>query len=61
MAAIERLRQFPDLGRVVPERESIKLREIITGRFRIVYRSQVDVVEIVTVFRGSRRFPDIAP
>ncbi len=33
VAAVERLRQFPDLGPVVPERESIELREIITGGF----------------------------
>jgi toxin ParE1/3/4 len=61
VAATERLRQFPDLGRVVPERESIELREIISGRFRIVYRRRADVVEMVTVFRGSRQFLDIAP
>ena len=63
VAAVERLRQFPDLGPVVPERESIELREIITGRFRIVYRRRTDGndVEIVTVVRGSRQFPHIAP
>ncbi len=63
VAAVERLRQFPDLGPVVQERESIELREIITGRFRIVYRRRTDGndVEIVTVVRGSRQFPHIAP
>ena len=60
MASVERLGQFPDSGRVVPERESLELREVITGRFRIVYRRRRDLVEIVTVFRGSRQFPEIA-
>jgi toxin ParE1/3/4 len=54
VAAVERLRQFPDSGRMVPERHSPILREVILGNFRIVYRRGSDVVEIVTVFRGSR-------
>ena len=57
VATVERLRQFPDSGRVVPERQSPELREVVSGRFRIVYRRTPDLVEIATVFRGSRDFP----
>jgi plasmid stabilization system protein ParE len=60
MAAVERLKMFPDSGRMVPERQSPEIREVIAGRFRIVYRRNAHVVEIVTVFRGSREFPDQA-
>ena len=60
MAAVERLKTFPDSGRMVPERQSPEVREVIAGRFRIVYRRRPHVVEIVTVFRGSREFPDQA-
>ena len=60
LAAVERLRAFPDSGRMVPERQSPEVREVIAGRFRIVYRRKAHVVEIVTVFRGSREFPDQA-
>ena len=60
MAAVERLKAFPDSGRMVPERQSPEVREVIAGRFRIVYRRQAHVVEIVTVFRGSRELPDLA-
>ena len=60
LAAVERLKAFPDSGRMVPERQSTEVREVIAGRFRIVYRREAHVVEIVTVFRGSREFPDQA-
>lgn len=61
IAAVERLRMFPDSGRMVPERQSPELREVLSGKFRIVYRRKSAVVEIATVFRGSREFPAIAP
>ncbi len=54
VAAVERLREFPDSGRMVPERQSPELREVVSGKFRIVYRRRTDTVEIATVFRGSR-------
>lgn len=57
VAAVERLRVFPDSGRIVPERQSPDLREIIVGSYRVVYRRGVHTIEIVTVFRGSREFP----
>ena len=56
VAAVERLREFPDSGRMVPERQSPELREIVAGNFRIVYRRKPALVEIATVFRGSRDF-----
>ncbi len=32
------------------------VREVIHGNYRIVYRVQPDLVEIVTVFHGARLF-----
>ena len=60
VAAVERVKTFPDSGRMVPESQSPELREVIAGRFRIVYRRKAQLVEIVTVFRGFREFPDQA-
>jgi plasmid stabilization system protein ParE len=60
VAATERLIQFPEIGRIVPEVGEPRLRELIVRPFRIVYRVRVDLVEIVTVFRGSRAFPELA-
>ena len=61
VAAVERLRMFPDSGRMVPERQSPDLREVLSGKFRIVYRRKPAVVEIAAVFRGSREFPELEP
>jgi toxin ParE1/3/4 len=57
--SVERLRQFPESGRVVPERPSGELREVVSSSFRIIYRRRNAAVEIVTVFRATRRFPAI--
>src|SRR2546425_6354198 len=54
VAAVARLESHPLSGRVVPEVGDQSLREIIQGSYRIVYRVNRDVVEIVTVFHGAR-------
>ena len=41
---------------MVPERQDLQIREMIVGPYRIVYRFRAGLVEIVTVFRGSREF-----
>ena len=55
--APERLIEFPEIGRVVPEVGSPHLRELIVRPFRVVYRIRPGLVEIATVFRSSRQFP----
>jgi toxin ParE1/3/4 len=56
VAAVERLKAFPESGRIVPERNAPDIREVIVGRHRVVYRRKTGLVEIATVFRGSRQF-----
>jgi toxin ParE1/3/4 len=56
IAAIDRLEQFPLLGRHVPETSQADVRELIKPPYRIVYRTG-EIVKILTVFRGSRLFP----
>ena len=56
VAAVERLKQFPESGRMVPERKAQDIREVIVGAYRVVYRHKAGLVEIATVFRGSRQF-----
>jgi addiction module RelE/StbE family toxin len=58
VAAVERLTQFPESGRIVPERNLPAIREVIVEPFRVVYRVRAGIVEIATVFRASRLFPD---
>ena len=58
--APERLLDFPESGRVVPERGQSELREVIVRPYRMVYRVRSDSIEIVTVFHASRLFPELA-
>src|SRR5436190_22967469 len=53
-SAAGRLRRFPESGHVVPEFGSLSIREVFYGPYRIIYRFQNDVVEILTVFHGAR-------
>jgi plasmid stabilization system protein ParE len=59
--AVERLADFPESGRIVPEFDDPVIREVIRKTCRIVYR--VDggkrVVEIARVWHAARGTPDI--
>ena len=56
VAVVERLKAFPESGRIVPERSDPTIREVVVSRYRAVYRRRADSVEIATVFRGSKEF-----
>lgn len=58
---VERLTDFPESGRIVPEFENPEIREVIRSPFRIVYKfhSEKKIIEIVRVWHGSRGSPDI--
>ncbi len=51
---VERLPDFPESGRVVPELDVAKIRELIRPPFRIVYRIDGTRIRIVRVWRGER-------
>lgn len=55
VAHVERLADFPESGRVVPEFDFVRLREIIHPPFRIVYRLGEGRVRVVRVWRSERR------
>lgn len=52
---VERLVEFPESGRIVPEFDVTQLREIIHPPFRIVYRLDNDRVRVVRVWRSERQ------
>jgi toxin ParE1/3/4 len=54
-SSIDRLEQFPESGRIPPELERSKYREIIVGPCRVFYRVDQDNVYIVYVMRGERQ------
>lgn len=55
------LAQFPQLGRVVPEKNDDTIREIIFRSYRIIYKvlAQNETVAIARVWHGARGEPDI--
>ena len=52
--SVQKLNDFPNIGRVVPETNVPTIREIIFQNYRIIYRFINDMVEIITIFHGSR-------
>ena len=54
IALIEDLPSHPDRGRVFPEFNQSKLRELIHPPFRIVYRHDPQSLSIVRVWRSER-------
>jgi plasmid stabilization system protein ParE len=54
VAQVERLADFPESGRTVPEFGLAPLREIIHLPFRIVYHLEKNRVRIVRVWRSER-------
>jgi addiction module RelE/StbE family toxin len=52
--ATDRLAQFPESGRVLPELGRADCREIIVGDYRIIYRIATDAVWVTGVIHGAR-------
>ncbi|MGB8335451.1 MAG: type II toxin-antitoxin system RelE/ParE family toxin [Desulfobacterales bacterium] len=62
---VERLRDrarnalvAPLAGRKVPEFSRDDIRELIEGKYRIVYQVFADRLVVLTVFEGHRLFPE---
>jgi plasmid stabilization system protein ParE len=59
IGATDRLAQFPESGRPVPELGQPGVREVIYRPYRIVYRLVgADEIHILTVHHAARRFPE---
>jgi toxin ParE1/3/4 len=55
IAGVERLVDFPESGRIVPEFGVDRVREIVHPPFRIVYRLDETRVRVIRVWRGERK------
>jgi addiction module RelE/StbE family toxin len=60
-ARVDTLEKFPELGRVVPERNQPNIREIVVKNYRIVYRlhPKENFLAILRVWHGARGEPEI--
>jgi len=54
LAALEKLKRFPNSGRPFPEFNNPTLREILKGSIRILYRQQGREFRILTFHHASR-------
>ena len=61
IAETDKLRDFPEIGRVVPEYDVSTIREIFVRSYRIVYRVNHErrLVEIARVWHAARGTPDL--
>ncbi|RUO21389.1 type II toxin-antitoxin system RelE/ParE family toxin [Aliidiomarina haloalkalitolerans] len=51
-SCVDRLVEFPESGRVVPEVRLQRIREVVFGSYRVIY-SVTNQVDILTVRRSS--------
>ena len=51
------LEKHPFMGRVVPELNNERIRELIVGNYRVVYENEESSVNILTVHHSKRIFP----
>ncbi len=54
LQTVDRLVDFPESGRIVPEIGEKSIRELILGSYRIIYRRRTEAVEVLTVHHGAR-------
>ncbi len=59
ISATKYLKKYPRLGKIVPEIKDSKIREIVTGNYRIIYlivnESRIDILTIHHSARDLRR------
>ena len=59
--AAERLVEYPNSGRVVPENNDHSVREILYQHYRIIYRVRTEYIEMLTVIHGARDLEELDP
>jgi toxin ParE1/3/4 len=57
----DRVQEFPEFGRIVPEYRNANIREIIFRPYRIVYRVDHDrkLCEIARIWHSARGIPQL--
>jgi plasmid stabilization system protein ParE len=62
ISGTDRLQEFPEVGRIVPEYRNDYIREIVIRPYRIVYRvvHENRICEIARVWHSARGIPELS-
>ena len=52
---VDQLSEFPESGRMVPEKNVHEIRELIEGNYRIFYRLQKGKITILRIHNAARK------
>jgi toxin ParE1/3/4 len=52
---VDQLVEFPESGRMVPEKNVNEIRELIEGNYRIFYRLQKEKITILRIHNAARK------
>lgn len=55
--SVEKLTNFPEMGRRVEEFDDLALRELIYGNYRIIYRIKSNDIQILAILHCARKIP----
>jgi len=55
ISRVDQLVEFPESGRMVPEKNVHEIRELIEGNYRIFYRLQKEKITILRIHNAARR------
>lgn len=55
----DRLKEFPRIGRVIPELQNPDLREILVDGYRIMYQLDGPHVNVFAVYQSQRPYPSL--
>lgn len=58
MSRIYRLRDFPELGRIVSEVPDEEVHQLLVSPYRILYEFTDDIVTILNIVHGRSLLPD---
>ena len=54
ITAVDKLQNFPQLGRIVPELQTDNIRELIYQAYRVIYRTANNHIEVLAAIHGGR-------
>ena len=55
--SVEKLSDFPKIGRIVPELQDQTIRELLKGNYRTIYKIETGIISVLTVRHGRQILP----